>query len=146
MIFNFRHFHMNLEEVIGCFLWIETGNSSPICCGLRHKHIDFDLTLLKLLISAFLVKIMWNGSVTGHKAKETFYVLKNSFLTFFLFGFCLFLGQFSTRKRVRAQNTTKPKCHAGITLPSVKLCSRVAVVISKYVHEWETFHCYLLMS
>ena len=65
-------------------------------------------------------------------------MLKNSFLTFFLFGFCLFLGQFSTRKRVRAQNTTKPKCHAGITLPSLKLCSRVAVVISKYVHEWET--------
>ena len=35
---------MNLEEVIGCFLWIETGNSIPFGYSLRPKHIDFDLT------------------------------------------------------------------------------------------------------
>ena len=46
---------MNLEEVIGCFLWIETGNSSPICCGVRHKHIDFDLTFLELLKSVIII-------------------------------------------------------------------------------------------
>ena len=46
---------MNLEEVIGCFLRIETGNSSPICCGVRHKHIDFDLTFLEILISVIII-------------------------------------------------------------------------------------------
>ena len=48
---------MNLEEVIGCFLWIETGNSSPICCGLHYKHIDFDLTFLELLKSVIILYV-----------------------------------------------------------------------------------------
>ena len=46
---------MNLEEVIGCFLWIKTGNSSPTGCSLRHKHIDFDLTFLELLKSVIII-------------------------------------------------------------------------------------------
>ena len=40
-----------------------------------------------------LVKIILNFSANGHKAKGTFYVLTNSFLAFFLFGFCFLLGQ-----------------------------------------------------
>ena len=39
---------------------------------------------------------------------------------------------------------TGPECHAGLTLTSVKPCSRVTVVV--YKHERETFHCYLLMT
>ena len=46
---------MNLEEVIGCFLWIETGNSIPIGCSLRNKHIDFDLTFFELLKSVIII-------------------------------------------------------------------------------------------
>ena len=46
---------MNLEEVIGCFLWIETGNSSPNGCSLQHVLRDFDLTLLELLKSVIII-------------------------------------------------------------------------------------------
>ena len=46
---------MNLEEVIGCFLWIETGNSIPIGCSLRHRHKDFDLKFLELLKSVIII-------------------------------------------------------------------------------------------
>ena len=46
---------MNLEEVIGCFLLIETGNSILIGYSLRHRHIDFDLTFLELLKSIIII-------------------------------------------------------------------------------------------
>ena len=46
---------MNLEEVIGCFLLTETGNSIPFGYSLRHRHIDFDLTFLELLKSIIII-------------------------------------------------------------------------------------------
>ena len=46
---------MNLEEVISCFLLIETGNSIPIGYSLRHRHIHFDLTFLELLKSIVII-------------------------------------------------------------------------------------------